>query len=129
MIFSLKTLQQLDLSFQGLDKVTSHIGELTDLKEINLSHNPKLKSIASEVGSLMHLKALPLRGCPSLKTPPKEIVSRGFQAVYGYLHRLQMGSVECWRTKLMMVGLGGAGKTRYSYSTVHCVWGRPLCNS
>ena len=58
------------------------------------------------------LPALGLRSCPSLKTPPKEIVSRGFQAVFGYLHRLQMGSVECWRTKLMLVGLGGAGKTR-----------------
>jgi len=55
---------------------------------------------------------LSLRGCPSLKTPPKEIVRRGFTATMGYLRRLQMGSVECKRTKLMMVGLGGAGKTR-----------------
>ena len=55
--------------------------------------------------------ALNLRGCPNLKTPPKEIVSRGFNAVFGYLKRLLMGSVECKRTKLMMVGLGGAGKT------------------
>ena len=56
---------------------------------------------------------MPLRGCPSLKTPPKEIVRRGFSAIYGYLRRLQMGAVECKRTKLMLVGLGGAGKTRY----------------
>ena len=53
-----------------------------------------------------------LRGCASLKTPPKEIVRRGFVATMGYLRRLQMGSVECKRTKLMLVGLGGAGKTR-----------------
>ena len=55
---------------------------------------------------------MPLRGCASLKTPPKEVVRRGFTATMGYLRRLQMGSVECKRTKLMMVGLGGAGKTR-----------------
>ena len=56
--------------------------------------------------------ALNLRSCPNLNTPPKEIVARGFQAVYSYLLRLQTGSVACKRTKLMMVGLGGAGKTR-----------------
>jgi len=55
---------------------------------------------------------MPLRGCGSLKTPPKEIVRRGLTATMGYLRRLLMGSVECKRTKLMMVGLGGAGKTR-----------------
>jgi hypothetical protein len=33
--------------------------------------------------------------------------------VYAYLRRLLTGSVECKRTKLMFVGLGGAGKTRY----------------
>jgi len=55
---------------------------------------------------------MPLRGCAFLKTPPKEIVRHGFVATMGFLHRLQMGSVECKRTKLMLVGLGGAGKTR-----------------
>lgn len=57
--------------------------------------------------------ALLLLNCSLLKTPPKEIVRSGFQAVMGYLKRLAQGSVECKRTKLMMVGLGGAGKTRY----------------
>lgn len=61
---------------------------------------------------------MPLRGCVSLKTPPKEIVRRGFSAMFGYLRRLKMGSVECKRTKLMLVGLGGAGKTRYQYTTM-----------
>lgn len=53
-----------------------------------------------------------------LKTPPKEIVRSGFQAIIGYLRRLAQGSVECKRTKLMMVGLGGAGKTRFD---AHCI--------
>ena len=50
-----------------------------------------------------------------LRTPPHEVVSRGFESVKAYLKRLAGGFTECRRTKLMVVGLGGAGKTRYSY--------------
>lgn len=58
--------------------------------------------------------------CPILKTPPKEIRSQGFTASYGYLRRLLSGSVECKRTKLMLVGLGEAGKTRWvSWNSYH----------
>jgi len=60
---------------------------------------------------------MPLRGCLSVKTPPKEIINRGFIPIMGYLRRLEMGSVKCKRTKLMLVGLGGAGKTRQVYKT------------
>ncbi len=51
-------------------------------------------------------------GCPNLKTPPKEIVSQGMKTVIAYLKGLAQGSVACFSTKLMFVGLGGAGKTR-----------------
>ena len=57
--------------------------------------------------------ALHLRGCTSMKTPPMEVVSRGFVATMGYMKRLALGSAQVTRTKLMLVGLGGAGKTRY----------------
>ncbi|XP_060062845.1 uncharacterized protein LOC132543370 [Ylistrum balloti] len=57
------------------------------------------------------LEGLALEECPLLKTPPKEIRDRGFKATLAYLKRLQTGSVDCKRTKLMLVGLGGAGKT------------------
>ena len=56
--------------------------------------------------------AINLRGCPSLRTPPNEVVARGADAVKAYLKRLAGGETENWRTKLMLVGLGGAGKTR-----------------
>ena len=52
--------------------------------------------------------------CTLLNTPPKEIVARGFVAVMGYLKHLRLGASPCKRTKLMLVGLGGAGKTRYA---------------
>lgn len=54
--------------------------------------------------------------CPLLKTPPKEIRAKGFFSCHAYLKRLLSGSVDCKRTKLMLVGLGGAGKTRCSIS-------------
>ena len=55
---------------------------------------------------------LELDDCPLLKTPPREIRDKGFQSVYAYLQRLLSGATLSKRTKLMMVGLGGAGKTR-----------------
>ena len=75
-----------------------------------------MKFLSKELKYLCCLtcEEMSLRGCTSLKTPPKEIVRRGFVATMGYLRRLQMGSVECKRTKLMLVGLGGAGKTRFT---------------
>lgn len=55
---------------------------------------------------------LELEECPLLKTPPKEIRVKGFSTTFAYLQRLMSGSMQCKRTKLMLVGLGGAGKTR-----------------
>ncbi|RNA35085.1 putative serine threonine- kinase pats1, partial [Brachionus plicatilis] len=64
----------------------------------------------AKLGTL-RLDELDLTGCISLKTPPLEIQRRGVNSVLAYLHRLLTGSVECKRTKLMLLGLGGAGKT------------------
>ena len=57
------------------------------------------------------LKELNLTGCVSLKTPPIEITRRGHTQTMAFLQRLDSGSTACKRTKLMLVGLGGAGKT------------------
>ena len=58
------------------------------------------------------LTDLTLTDCPALRTPPREIQKRGTQTILSYLKHLEAGGSECRRTKLMMVGLGGAGKTR-----------------
>ena len=57
------------------------------------------------------LSVLTFKNCPKLKTPPPEIVAQGMKVVLAYLKRLSQGSTQCYRTKLMFVGLGGAGKT------------------
>ncbi|XP_076085942.1 uncharacterized protein LOC143056672 isoform X1 [Mytilus galloprovincialis] len=109
-IWKLKSLQSLSLRYHAFTLVPDHVKELLQLESLDISHNPDIEKLSGELGGLP-LRELHLNGCPSLRTPPKEIVSRGFSVVYGYLRRLQQGSVECKRTKLMVVGLGGAGKT------------------
>lgn len=61
-----------------------------------------------------YVLAIPLSGCISLTNPPPEVVRRGTEYIIGFLRRSLAGTVQCRRTKLMMVGLGGAGKTKYS---------------
>ena len=107
----LSTLETLRLDYLGLRNVPDDIKNLTQLRILDLSHNPQLEGVSGEMGLLKDLQTMSLKGCVSLKTPPMEIVSKGFGATMGYLRRLQQGSVACKRTKLMMVGLGGAGKT------------------
>ncbi|XP_033750666.1 uncharacterized protein LOC117334925 [Pecten maximus] len=109
-ILTLKNLRILDLQYQGIVHVPKGIENLKNLTTLQLNSNPHLLSVAAEAGRcpLQHLN---ISECPLLKTPPKEIRERGFATTHAYLKRLLTGSVDCKRTKLMLVGLGGAGKT------------------
>ncbi|XP_048241150.1 uncharacterized protein LOC124116403 [Haliotis rufescens] len=109
-LLSCKTLESLDVSNNCLTIIEDSISDLTKLESLNLTNNLSLASVSAEI-TVTPLKELHLKNCPALKTPPKEVVGRGFKAIFGYLRRLRMGSVDCKRTKLMFVGLGGAGKT------------------
>jgi hypothetical protein len=83
---------------------------LRNLKYLKLKYCVLLESLSAKLGKLA-LNELDLTGCISLKTPPLEIQKRGVSYVLAYLKRLMSGSVKCKRTKLMLQGLGGAGKT------------------
>ena len=72
----------------------------------------RLSVFSSEGSYECMLSVLDLDNCPLLKTPPKEIRDKGFQSILAYLQRLLSGALLSKRTKLMLVGLGGAGKTR-----------------
>ncbi|KAL4233400.1 hypothetical protein ACF0H5_008081 [Mactra antiquata] len=109
-ILQLTKLKRLILRYHGFTAIPDDIKTFTNLREIDLSYNPKLTSLTAELGGLP-LKQIHLKECLALNTPPKEVVARGHLAVMGYLKRLRLGAVPCRRTKLMMVGLGGAGKT------------------
>ncbi|XP_053405100.1 uncharacterized protein LOC123566493 [Mercenaria mercenaria] len=110
-IVECRNLEYLNMYYQGFVSVPPEIGNLQDLKMVNVSHNPNLLSIPAEIGTISSLTRLEMEECPLLKTPPKEIRVKGFSTTYAYLRRLMSGSLPCKRTKLMLVGLGGAGKT------------------
>jgi hypothetical protein len=109
-IFSLRNLTELSLEYQAIKSVPDAIENLTYLTLLNLNCCIELETLSPNVG-LLPLKELNLTGCVSLKTPPIEITRRGLQQTIAFLKRLISGSTACKRTKLMLVGLGGAGKT------------------
>lgn len=104
------TITYLDLSFQAITKIGDAVAIMENLKVLKLKYCVYLESLSAKLGTLK-LNELDLTGCMSLKTPPLEIQRRGVNSVLAYLNRLLTGSVECKRTKLMLLGLGGAGKT------------------
>ncbi|XP_076445934.1 uncharacterized protein LOC143283637 [Babylonia areolata] len=110
-VFTLSSLEELKLDFQAITAVPVHMCRLQSLAYLSLAHNPLLESLPGSLGHLPSLKQIRLVSCPSLRTPPNEVVSRGMESVKAYLKRLAGGFTECRRTKLMFVGLGGAGKT------------------
>ena len=110
-IFSLANLTYLDLSFQAIRFVPSEITNLKNLEALVLNNCILLENISSNISDIKSLNKIELRNCFSLKTPPPEICARGSVAILAYLKRLSTGSVQYKRTKLMLVGLGEAGKT------------------
>lgn len=103
--------------FKGIKFIPDTIENLTNLRILTLDNCILLESISPRIGNLP-IEELSLSNCLSLKTPPPEIVRRGKTSVMAYLKRLSTGSVTCKRTKLMLVGLGEAGKTSLVNSLV-----------
>lgn len=110
-IFKLSNLRLLNLSYQAIKFIPDQIENLKQLEKLFLSDCILLETISPKLSGLKELKELNLNECISLKTPPPEIIKRGFPSIISYLKKLSTGSVQCKRTKLMLVGLGEAGKT------------------
>ncbi|CAF4077014.1 unnamed protein product, partial [Rotaria sordida] len=109
-IFQLDSLTEFSLEYQGIKFIPDAIKNLKNLLKLNLNYCIELETLSAYVGCLS-LQELNLNGCVSLKTPPIEITRRGHIETMAFLKRLLSGSTSCKRTKLMLVGLGGAGKT------------------
>jgi hypothetical protein len=120
-IFKCLTLTYLDLSFQAIRKISSEIKQLKNLKVLKLKYCVYLETLSSSLGSLK-LNELDLTGCLALRTPPLEIQCRGVNSVLAYLNRLTTGSIQCKRTKLMIQGLGGVGKTSLMEALLHKIY-------
>ena len=101
----------LDLSFQAIRHVPDEIANLKKLKNLTLIYCVLLESISSKLSLLPEISEVNVRDCMSIRTPPPEICKRGSVVIIAYLKRLLTGSVLYKRSKLMLVGLGEAGKT------------------
>ncbi|XP_064636061.1 uncharacterized protein LOC135493099 isoform X2 [Lineus longissimus] len=110
-VLELEGLEDLYLENQAIHDVPPEIERLTKLRHLSLKYNPLLETIPGTIGGMKSVETINLRCCPSMKTPPGEIISRGIIAIKAYLKYLFGDETECHRTKLMLVGLGGAGKT------------------
>ncbi|CAG2199986.1 unnamed protein product [Mytilus edulis] len=111
MIFKLKDLESLDLSYTAINCIPDFASELFNLQTLNLEHCPFLENVSGNVGLLPNLRSLHLNSCAMLDSPPPDIVGRGFDSVRAFLKKMAGGFTECHRTKLMFIGLGQAGKT------------------
>jgi len=123
----------VDLSYNGIKSLPPEIGNLTNLRTLNLRNN-ELTSLPTEIGLLENLvylnlcqnqlSALPAQivnlknlmeldmvGNP-LKMPPIEIVNQGIEAIRNYFELLRSEDVSrVYEAKLLIVGEGGVGKT------------------
>ncbi len=120
-VYRCVSLTYLDLSFQAIKKIPSAVKSLVNLKVLKLRYCVFLETLSSSLGALK-LDELDLVGCVSLKTPPLEIQRRGVGSVLAFLNRLKSGSVGYKRTKLMLQGLGGAGKTSLAQALMHKIY-------
>lgn len=109
-IFQMTNLITLDLSFQSITQISDEIENLKKLDTLILNNCILLENISPKM-AMLPLKKLDLTNCLSLVTPPPEIVNRGIKSILTYLNRMLSGYLELKRTKLMLVGLGQAGKT------------------
>ncbi|CAD5126525.1 DgyrCDS14632 [Dimorphilus gyrociliatus] len=107
---SYKTLTFLDLKYQSFKILDDSIGYLEKLESLHLSFNLLLEEISPKIADLP-LNQILFYNCPSLRTPPKVMARSSAKYIKNYMRALSKGFVSCKRTKLMLVGLGGAGKT------------------
>ena len=57
-IFSLGSLEELELSYQGMTAIPSTVGNLVHLRSLTLDHCPLLESLPGQMGELPVLKSI-----------------------------------------------------------------------
>ena len=96
------------LRLQGRQQGRGQVRYMCTITSLCIQH---AEVVTSRVYVYTAVAVLVIKDCHKLRTPPREIRDQGMKVVLAYLKRLSQGSTRCFRTKLMFVGLGGAGKT------------------
>jgi len=120
----LTRLQRLYLEYNDLESLTG-IEKLTNLRELHLTRN-RLTYLPPSIGYFTNLQTLRLDSNP-LDTIPKDIIPRKtmtspteMQQLLAYLRGIGSGGKETHnQVKVMFVGDGNVGKTRYILQREH----------
>lgn len=102
------TISRLNLSYNRIEEIPSEIGVLDSLVSLDVSHNP-FSIFPDEIGKLKKIFELPLDGL-KLKHDPASMKGRP-QDIITYFRSKLKHAVPYRRIKLMLVGLGGRGKS------------------
>ena len=108
-IGQLTNLHWLDLRNNQLGEVPAEIGQLTNLQWLYLEYN-QLGEVPAEIGQLTNLQWLYLEYNP-LVFPSREILDLGMDATLTFLREVFETGEPVWRSKMLVVGQGGVGKT------------------
>jgi Leucine-rich repeat (LRR) protein len=108
-------LTHLDLSFNKLTRLPSHLAYLDNLSYLNASSNPSLVRVSPKLGLLNKLWNFDLKNCPNLREPVMldALVKQKTKTsdILGYLKSILEHSRPYTRMKLMFVGVQAIGKT------------------
>ncbi|KYQ94307.1 RasGEF domain-containing protein [Tieghemostelium lacteum] len=127
----LQQLQVLILENNRLISLPQAIGDLVNLKRLEIDNNlltslcslerlsklevlsvnnNKLTLLPTSIASLSSLKTLNIKSNPII-TPPATIVSKGLKDIVNFLRELETGARPCLRSKLIVLGDSGVGKS------------------
>ncbi|KAK6169175.1 hypothetical protein SNE40_020275 [Patella caerulea] len=106
-------LNELDLSSNQLKSLPAEIGDLVELKVLNLSKNTQLKELPPKLGLLKKLWKLELELCPLDGTIQDLLKNSRYQVkdILGFLLSILEESTEYNSMNLMFVGSHKMGKT------------------
>ncbi|EGC32773.1 cGMP binding protein with small GTPase-serine/threonine kinase-dep-rasgef-gram-and two cGMP binding domains [Dictyostelium purpureum] len=139
-IGKLQQLQVLILENNRLISLPQSIGDLVNLKRLEIDNNHlvslcslerlsklevlsvnnnKLTLLPTSIASLTSLKTLNIKQNPII-TPPSTVISKGLKDIVSFLRELETGARPCLRSKLVVLGDPGVGKT----SVIQCIKGK-----